>query len=101
VPFFRSRPSLALAATSVLCVLVGVALPFSPLKGVLGFTPLPLGFLGILGVMIVTYLGLVEAGKSYFFRSEIKVAPLAKPRSATQRRIIRLMPRWTHTRRAG
>ncbi len=101
VPFFRSRPSLALAATSVLCVLVGVALPFSPLKGVLGFTPLPLGFLGILGVMIVTYLGLVEAGKSYFFRSEIKVAPLAKPRSATQRRIIRLIPRWTHTRRAG
>jgi Mg2+-importing ATPase len=40
----RSRPSLPLAVTVLLVVLVGGALPFSPLAGPLGFTPMPAGF---------------------------------------------------------
>jgi len=38
---WRSRPSLALATTTVLMVLIGLALPFTPLAPVLGFVPLP------------------------------------------------------------
>jgi Mg2+-importing ATPase len=101
VPFFRSRPSLPLAVTSIACVLVGVALPFSPLAGVLGFTSLPIGFLAILVVMIVTYLALVEAGKARFFRPEKGTRPLAVPRTHLQRRILRLGTRWVRAGRAA
>jgi P-type Mg2+ transporter len=94
VPFFRSRPSLPLAITSIACVLIGVALPFSPLAGVLGFTSLPIGFLGILVLMVITYLALVEAGKARFFRPEKGTQPVARPRSQMQRRSARLVTRW-------
>src|SRR6516225_4945979 len=39
-PFFRSRPSLALTGTSLACVAVGAALPFTPLGALFGFSPL-------------------------------------------------------------
>jgi Mg2+-importing ATPase len=94
VPFFHSRPSLPLAVTSIACVVIGVALPFSPLAGVLGFTSLPIGFLAILVVMVITYLALVEAGKARFFRPEKGTQPLARPRTHVQRRIGRLLTRW-------
>ncbi len=60
---FRSRPSLPLAITTVLIVLVGIVLPFSPLARVFGFTPLPAMFFLFLGVTVVTYLLLVELVK--------------------------------------
>jgi Mg2+-importing ATPase len=94
VPFVRSRPSLPLAITSIACVATGVALPFSPLAGVLGFTSLPIGFLAILVVMVITYLALVEAGKARFFRPEKGMQPLARRRTHAQRRIGRLLTRW-------
>lgn len=67
-PFFRSRPSKALLAATLLVVAVGAALPFSPLASTLGFRSLPLGFLAILGGMVVTYVALVETGKRLFYR---------------------------------
>jgi Mg2+-importing ATPase len=68
VPFFSSRPSRPLFATTLGVVAVGIAIPYSPLAHVLGFRPLPVLFLAILGGMTATYLGLVELGKSLFFR---------------------------------
>jgi P-type Mg2+ transporter len=68
VPFFRSRPSRPLLATTLLIVAIGIAIPYSPLAHVLGFRALPLLFLVILGGMTLTYLGLVELGKRRFFR---------------------------------
>jgi Mg2+-importing ATPase len=68
VPFFSSRPSRPLLATTLLVVLVGVLLPFSPAADALGFRSLPLSFLAILAGMAATYLGLAELGKRYFFR---------------------------------
>ena len=67
-PFFRSRPSKALLAATLLVVAVGAAIPFSPLASTLGFRSLPLGFLGILAGMVVTYLALAETGKRLFYR---------------------------------
>jgi Mg2+-importing ATPase len=101
VPFFHSRASLPLAVTSIGCVLVGLALPYSPLAGVLGFVSLPVGFLAILVGMTVTYLALVEAGKTRFFRPEKGTRPLARPRPTVQRRVSRLLPRWVHSRTSG
>ncbi|MDI6857436.1 MAG: magnesium-translocating P-type ATPase [Dehalococcoidia bacterium] len=99
IPFFRSRPSPPLAATTLACALVGLLLPFSPLAGVLGFTALPVGFLGILLLMVVTYLGLVEVGKSRFFHPEHTRHPLAERSERRQRRIHRVAARWS--RRSG
>ena len=70
VPFFSSRPSRPLFATTLAVVAVGIAIPYSPVAHVLGFQPLPLLFLAILGGMTATYLALVELGKSYFFHGE-------------------------------
>ncbi len=70
VPFFSSRPSRPLLATTLGVVALGIALPYSPVAHALGFRSLPLLFLAILGGMTVTYLGLVEAGKKLFFRHE-------------------------------
>jgi Mg2+-importing ATPase len=68
-PFWRSRPSRPLLVATLAVVAVGVVLPFSPLASALGFQALPLGFLAILVVMIVTYLALAEVGKRRFFRA--------------------------------
>jgi Mg2+-importing ATPase len=56
----RSRPSRPLTFTVLAVVALGILLPFSPLAGVMGFTPLPLGFFLFLAVAIAAYLGLVE-----------------------------------------
>jgi Mg2+-importing ATPase len=98
VPFFHSRPSLPLLATTLACVIVGAALPFSPLAGVLGFTSLPLGFLGILALMAISYLGLVEGAKARFFRPVPGSKPLARPEEPRQRRVHRVAARWSHRR---
>jgi len=59
----RSRPSIPLATTTVLVVLVGIVIPFTALGGLLGFTPLPMSFLLFLVVASTTYLLLVEVVK--------------------------------------
>ncbi|HZQ49999.1 MAG TPA: magnesium-translocating P-type ATPase [Candidatus Dormibacteraeota bacterium] len=98
VPFFRSRPSVALAAGTLGSVLVGLALPFTPVAPFFGFTPLPLGFLLILGVMVVVYLALVEAGKALFFgrsRSQPSVPIELWEHTPGRRLIERIASRWT------
>ncbi|HVB20462.1 MAG TPA: magnesium-translocating P-type ATPase [Ktedonobacteraceae bacterium] len=64
----RSRPSGPLAITTLLIVAVGFLLPYTPLAGPLGFTPLPaLYFLFLIG-MVVSYLLLVELVKRRLMR---------------------------------
>jgi len=65
---WASRPSRALGSSVVACAAVGALLPFTPLAPILGFAPLPPLFFGALLVMIVTYLGLVEVVKRWFYR---------------------------------
>lgn len=60
---FHSRPSLPLTTTVLLVVLVGSALPFTPLAGPLGFTPLPAGFFVFVASVTCGYLTLVELAK--------------------------------------
>ena len=59
----QSRPSGPLITTCLGAVVVGFYLPFSPLAGVLGFTPLPATYFAFVGVATVVYLSLVEAAK--------------------------------------
>jgi P-type Mg2+ transporter len=64
----RSRPSLPLAITTLLIVVVGCVLPYTPLAGPLGFTPLPVLYFLFLAVMVVSYLFLVELVKRCLMR---------------------------------
>ncbi|MBA2679583.1 MAG: magnesium-translocating P-type ATPase [Ktedonobacteraceae bacterium] len=59
----RSRPSLPLTLTTLLIVALGFVLPYTPLAGPLGFTPLPALYFLFLAGMIVSYLLLVEVVK--------------------------------------
>ena len=68
----RSHPSLPLAITTVLIVCIGIILPYTPLAGPLGFTPLPGLFFLFLTGMVVTYLLLVEIVKRRLMRRLVK-----------------------------
>ena len=49
-------------------VAIAVILPYTPAASLLGFTPLPLSLLGAIAVLAVTYLLVVQAVKSWFYR---------------------------------
>ncbi len=69
VPFFRSRPSLALGLAATGVVLVGSVLPATPVAHTLGFSPLPAAFFAALAAMVLAYLALIEIGKRIFYRA--------------------------------
>jgi len=76
----RSRPSGPLMATCLAVVAIGLYLPFSPMAGILGFTPLPGAYFVFLAVATGAYLLLVEGAKRVLLcRETAKNA--AKPRN--------------------
>ncbi len=62
-PFWRSRPSRPLLAAALGAVLVAVALPLSPLAGLLGFSSLPALYWVVLPLLVAAYLAIVELVK--------------------------------------
>jgi Mg2+-importing ATPase len=65
---FQSRPSGQLLMSVAAVTVVGAVLPYTPLGPVLGFTPLPLSLLGAISLLALTYLFLVQAVKTWFYR---------------------------------
>jgi Mg2+-importing ATPase len=65
---FRSRPSLPLTLTTISVVLFGTVLPFTSLGALMGFTPIPVGFLLFIAIATGTYLVLVEIVKRRLMR---------------------------------
>jgi P-type Mg2+ transporter len=86
VPFFRSRPSRALAATTIGVAVIGAALPFVPLIGpFFGFVSLPPAYFGLLAGLVIAYLVFVETAKTRFFRDirqEVISVPTWAPTAA-------------------
>ncbi len=68
IPFLQSRASRALILTSIIIVLIGAILPFSPLADSLGFVPLPLAFWPLLALMLLSYVVLTQIVKTWFIR---------------------------------
>lgn len=62
----RSRPSAPLVASVVAVVVVGLALPWTPLAGLFGFVPLPPAFFAFLAIATSSYLLLVQVLKRRF-----------------------------------
>jgi len=64
----KSRPSRPLLISVLAIVVVATVLPYTPLGSLLRFTPLPLSLLAVIAFLAVTYLFLVQAVKSWFYR---------------------------------
>ena len=94
-PFFHSRPSTPLAIATVICVVVGVLLPFSPLAHVLGFTALPASFLAAVTGMTAIYLVLIELGKRRFYSVRPRGTPIAKALPVREHWIHHRASRWS------
>jgi Mg2+-importing ATPase len=65
---FKSWPSRPLLLAVVAVVAVAAVLPYTPLGGLLRFTPLPLSLLGAIAGLAVTYLLVVQVVKTWFYR---------------------------------
>jgi len=66
---WQNLPSAPLALTVHLVIVVGLALPFTPLAAPLGLTPLPFRYFLFLFGAVTTYLALVEIVKPRLFRA--------------------------------
>ena len=70
IPFIQSRASWPLIMTSVVIMLVGAWLPFSPIGPSLGFVPLPGLFWPLLLLTLLTYVVLTQTVKVWLVRKE-------------------------------
>jgi len=100
VPFFRSRPSIPLLASTLAVVGIGFALPFTPLAHTLGFTALPLDLVGVILAIIPTYLLLLELGKRLFYRRLAAAPRRPSGQRPHEHRILRRAARWSVHHRA-
>jgi Mg2+-importing ATPase len=68
IPFIQSRASWQLSMTTILIMLIGAILPYSPLAGPLGFVPLPWQFWPFLLLTLVCYVALTQVIKTWLIR---------------------------------
>src|SRR4030095_4916190 len=67
-PFFKSRPSRYLSIATVFTVVLTLVLPFTPLSGLFGFSPLSLSFLVPIGIIVMGYIISAEIAKRIFYK---------------------------------
>ena len=68
IPFVQSRASWQLSMTTILIMLIGAVLPYSPLAGPLGFVPLPPLFWVLLALTLMCYVALTQVIKTWMVR---------------------------------
>lgn len=67
-PFYRSRPGKLLMVLSSVVIVITISLPYLPLAGYMGFTPLPAWIMLVLIAFTVAYVAAAETAKKYFYR---------------------------------
>jgi P-type Mg2+ transporter len=67
-PFFRSRPSKYLFVATLSTVVLTLILPFTPLGMIFGFSPLPISFLLLVGIIVIGYIISAEMTKTIFYK---------------------------------
>jgi P-type Mg2+ transporter len=67
-PFFRSRPGKYLLIATLLIVAVTILIPLTPLAEILGFQPLPMTILLVIGIIVALYMAAAEAVKKSFYK---------------------------------
>jgi Mg2+-importing ATPase len=68
-PFFRSSPSIFVAASTIGIVTLAWIIPFTPIGELLGFAALPLKTLCAIAGIVLAYLFVGEGAKIIFYRS--------------------------------
>jgi len=74
-PFYRSKISRALLIAMILILMITFALPYSPLSELLGFKPLSLSVMLLLGLITLLYVAASEVAKRIFLRKIAKDHP--------------------------
>lgn len=67
-PFFTSMPGKYLLIATLATIIATMAIPFTPLAGIFGFSPLPIKFLIIIFLIIILYIVSAEITKNLFYR---------------------------------
>ena len=68
-PFFKSMPGRYLFGATIITVIVALVFPYTPLGAKLfNFTPLPISFLALMGLIVICYIISAEAAKRFFYR---------------------------------
>ncbi|MCC6454676.1 MAG: magnesium-translocating P-type ATPase [Caldilineaceae bacterium] len=67
-PFFRSRPGRLLWLSTLLIVILTLAIPYLPFVTALGFVPLPWPIMALLIAITLLYVATTEVVKHYFYR---------------------------------
>ena len=68
LPFHRSHPSRAMVLVTLIVAVVALMLPYSPLANIMGFKPLGVQTLGLIGGIIILYFISAEIVKRWFYR---------------------------------
>ena len=68
MPFWNSRPSRLLTASTLLIVVIACILPFTALGAIFGFVPPPPAFFAALAGLVIGYIAIVELVKRWFYR---------------------------------
>ncbi|MFJ6937856.1 magnesium-translocating P-type ATPase [Streptomyces sp. NPDC101132] len=68
IPFVQSRASWPVMVMTVLAVLTGLFLPFSPLASSLGFVPVPMSYFPWLVGVLLAYCTLTQLVKTWYIR---------------------------------
>jgi Mg2+-importing ATPase len=77
-PFYRSRPGRQLLMATLAIVTATLILPYTPLRGIFGFTPMPSPFLGVLGAILALYIVAAELAKRAFYGRVLAAAVSAR-----------------------
>ncbi|MEO0115275.1 MAG: magnesium-translocating P-type ATPase [candidate division WOR-3 bacterium] len=67
-PFFSSQPGKYLLIATLSIVVITIIFPFTPLAGIFGFSPLPISFLLLVGLIVFLYIITAEKVKKIFYR---------------------------------
>ncbi|MFZ3069912.1 MAG: magnesium-translocating P-type ATPase [Anaerolineaceae bacterium] len=68
LPFLHSKPSRVMLMMTALVVALTLALPYTPLAPLLGFTPLPFNYLLVIFAIVILYFFSAELTKRWFYK---------------------------------
>ncbi len=66
--FFKSRPGKYLLMATLSVVVATLMVPFTPLAEIFGFSPLPISFLFLIGIIVFLYMLTAEMAKTVFYK---------------------------------
>jgi len=67
-PFFKSIPGKYLSAATLLIVVSALLFPFMPIGNIFGFSPLPISYFFLMGLIVLFYIISAEIVKAVFYR---------------------------------